>query len=77
MKQTAVEHLAIILKGLLWHRKRNRITPEEFENRLNEELCNALQMEREQIEEAFDHGYDNMINASNYYTKTYGKEEQK
>lgn len=45
---------------------------------INELIRKAIQMEREQIEEAFSHGlaeeyYDSGLTKSEYYTQTYGE----
>ena len=62
-KMTAVEYLAqsVIVLGVL--------SPSE--------VIKAIQLEREQIEEAFDKGeireFDKFIDGEQYYTQTYGK----
>ena len=74
-KQTAVEWLGYELNTKLFY----DITPELWEQ-VNEIFKQSLQMEREEIEDAYIDGQtisDGYQGKSDYYNKTYGQDENR
>jgi len=72
-KQSSVEWYSKAVNNILIARKNNKIDDELFiQNLLNAKL-QAKQIEKQQIEDAYDMGYlDCQILTQDYYNQTYG-----
>jgi len=75
MKQTAVEYYDKIVSDIFQEFIRDEITKTELIVKIHNSLYPALEMEKEQINDACYHGYytEEMYDTRNYYNEIYSK----
>lgn len=72
-KQTAVDMFCLTISDHIEALFNGSIQQDEFAKRMTQSYNQALEMEKEQIMNAFENGHTAIINSEQYYKENYGK----